>query len=179
MKIYTKKGDTGKTSLLGGKVVKKSNQRINTYGTIDELNSHLGLVRSFKIKDWYQDNLLKIQKDLFKIGSRLSVDPDSQVKNLPQITEEDVEFLEQQIDAMEKFIQPLKAFIIPGGNQVVASCQIARAVARRAERELNKLDSQEPVELIIKKYLNRLADYLFVLARSIGYDDNIEEIMWK
>lgn len=179
MKIYTKKGDSGETSLLGGKMVKKSHQRINAYGTIDELNSHLGLVRSFKIKEWHQDNLLKIQRDLFNIGSRLSLDPSSQVKNLPLLTEADVEFLEQQIDAMEKFLPPLNAFIIPGGSQAVASCQIARTVARRAERELNKLDISEPVEMVIKKYLNRLADYLFVLARSISYDENIEEILWK
>ncbi len=100
----------------------------------------------------------------------MSLDPGSQVKNLPLLTEADVEFLEQQIDAMEKFLPPLNAFIIPGGSQ---------AVARRAERELNKLDISEPVEMVIKKYLNRLADYLFVLARSISYDENIEEILWK
>jgi len=103
MNIYTKKGDSGETSLLGGKRVRKSHSRIMAYGTIDELNSHLGLVRSFDIKDWYKDALLKIQKNLFNIGARLSHDPASEIKNLPEITESDVVFLEKEIDEMEKF----------------------------------------------------------------------------
>ncbi len=179
MKIYTKKGDGGETSLLGGKRVKKSHQRINTYGTIDELNSYLGLVRSYKMKDWYQDAILKIQKDLFTIGSGLALDPSSQVKNLPEINEADVEFLEKQIDEMEKFLPPLKSFILPGGSQAAASCHLARSLVRRAERELIRLDENEPVAEVIKKYINRLADYLFVLARSLGYDEGVEEILWK
>jgi cob(I)alamin adenosyltransferase len=179
MNIYTKKGDSGETSLLGGKRVRKSHSRIMAYGTIDELNSHLGLVRSFDIKDWYKDALLKIQKNLFNIGARLSHDPASEIKNLPEITESDVVFLEKEIDEMEKFLPELTVFIIPGGSKAVGACHVARSVARRAERVTSMLDEKEPVEPIVLKYLNRLADYLFVLARSIGYDDGVEEIKWK
>ena len=179
MKIYTKKGDAGETSLLGGKRVKKSHQRINAYGTVDELNSHLGWVRSFDIQNSYQSDLLAIQKHLFNIGSRLSVDAKSEVKELPQITEEDILFLENQIDEMEKNLPVLTEFILPGGSQAVAACHISRSVARRAERLVTLLNESVAVESVIMKYLNRLTDYLFVLARSIGHDDGVEEIKWK
>ncbi len=179
MKIYTKKGDAGETSLLGGKRVKKNHPRIMAYGTVDELNSHLGWVRSFDIKTWHQDNLLVIQKKLFNIGSLLALDSASQVKDLPIISEEDVVFLENQIDKLEKNLPKLSAFIIPGGSQAVAACHIARSVARRTERLVALLNESAVVEPIIMKYLNRLADYLFVLARSIAYDQRVEEIMWK
>jgi cob(I)alamin adenosyltransferase len=179
MKIYTKKGDTGETSLLGGKRVKKNHPRIMAYGTIDELNSHLGWVRSFAIKKSYQVDLLKIQKHLFNIGSCLAVDAQSEVKELPQITEEDILYLENQIDEMENNLPVLTEFILPGGNQVVAACHISRSVARRAERLVVILNESEAVEPVILKYLNRLTDYLFVLARSVGHDSGVEEVKWK
>jgi len=179
MKIYTKKGDAGETSLLGGKRVKKNHPRIMAYGTVDELNGYLGWVRSFAIKSSYQADLLKIQKHLFNIGSRLAVDLQSEVKDLPLISETDVLFLENRIDEMEGYLPTLTEFIVPGGNQAVSSCHIARSVARRTERLVALLNESEVVEPVIMKYLNRLTDYLFVLARSIGNDDGVEEIKWK
>lgn len=179
MKIYTKQGDAGETSLLGGKRVKKNHPRIMAYGTVDELNSHLGWVRSFDINKSYQEDLLKIQKHLFNIGSRLAVDVESEVKQLPQIIEEDILFLENQIDEMEKNLPVLTEFILPGGSQAVSACHISRSVARRTERLVALLNEAATVEPVIMKYLNRLTDYLFVLARSIGHDDGVEEIKWK
>jgi cob(I)alamin adenosyltransferase len=178
MKIYTKKGDAGEASLLGGKRVPKSDIRLMAYGTVDELNSHLGMVRSQKINVYYQDVLLEIQKKLFIIGSNLAKFAESKIE-LAQISESDIAKLEQEIDKMESSLPPINFFVIPGGNQAVATCHIARSIARRAERMTVALHQVAPVDELILKYLNRLSDYLFVLARSIGYDDGVEEVKWK
>lgn len=178
MKIYTKKGDTGETSLLGGQRVPKSDIRLMAYGTVDELNSHSGKVRSFKIDSHYQDVLLEIQKKLFIIGSNLAKRAESKI-DLPEISEVDIEMLEKEIDKMESSLPEINSFIIPGGSQAVASCHIARSVSRRAERMVTALSQTTAIDKLILKYLNRLSDYLFVLARSIGYDDEVEEVLWK
>lgn len=178
MKIYTKKGDTGETSLLGGQRVPKNDIRLMAYGTVDELNSHLGKVRSFKIDAHYQDVLLEIQKKLFIIGSNLAKTAESKI-DLSEISEADVEMLEREIDKMTSSLPEINSFIIPGGSQAVASCHIARSVSRRAERMITTLSQTTAIDKLILKYINRLSDYLFVLARSIGYDDEVEEVLWK
>lgn len=178
MKIYTKQGDGGDTQLLGGQRVPKSHRRIVAYGTVDELNSHLGLVRALAIDEHFQDVLLAVQKKLFLIGSHLAQPPGTEVKDLDRIAEVDIELLEKEIDKMQSALPELKKFILPGGDQSVAQCHIARSVSRRTEREVRRLAEAEAVDTMILKYLNRLSDYLFVLARSIAYDDEVEEIKW-
>jgi cob(I)alamin adenosyltransferase len=178
MKIYTKTGDTGNTSLLGGKRVSKAHIRINAYGTVDELNSHIGLLRDLELKEERRAILKEIQDRLFTIGAHLAAD-DKNRKKIPDLLESDVELLEKEIDKMNEELPPMKHFILQGGHQFVSFAHIARCVCRRAEREIITLHLEEGVEELIIKYVNRLSDYLFVLARKLGKELNAEEVAWK
>ena len=179
MKIYTKTGDKGKTSLLGGTRVSKSHERINAYGTIDELNSFLGLVSDLDHNDERAKFIQNIQSRLFTIGSSLAAESDKAKEFKPDLEDNDVKDLELAIDGMNVSLSPMKNFILPGGNQLVSTTHIARTVCRRAERLIIKLSESEDIEEIITKYLNRLSDYLFVLARKQGYDLKVKEIPWR
>ena len=178
MKIYTKKGDEGKTSLIGGTRVSKHHTRIEAYGTIDELNSWIGLLRDQpEYKD--QNNLLlEIQDRLFTLGSLLAADPQKSKMTLPQLSEKDVEVLEQAIDMMEQTLPEMKSFVLPGGNSLISYCHITRCVCRRAERLVVHLDEQEPIDALILKYVNRLSDYLFVLSRWMAQQSGAIETPW-
>jgi len=185
MKIYTKTGDKGKTSLFGGTRVPKYDLRIEAYGTVDELNSHIGLLRDQKIDDHTSKSLLKIQNELFTIGSMLATPPAKETLksgkerlDIPKISLEQLLFLEQEIDRMEKGLIPMTHFILPGGHQTVSFCHISRCVCRRAERLVVQLHEAEPINENILSYLNRLSDYLFVLARKLSIDNNAKEIPW-
>lgn len=179
MKIYTKKGDTGKTSLIGGTRVSKNHIRIEAYGTVDELNSWIGLLRD-EAKDKRVINLLiEVQKNLFNIGALLAADPKKNKMKLPDIKEEQVVLLEKEIDRMNESLPPIKNFLLPGGHVIISHCHIARCVCRRAERNVVQLDSVSGVEPTIIKYLNRLSDYLFVLSRKLAADFKAKEIPWK
>ena len=179
MKIYTKKGDKGETSLLGGTRVSKSNIRIESYGTIDELNSWLGLVRDQEMDIHTKQILIHIQDRLFTLGSHLASDPKKSGIKIPDINEENITLLEEEIDKMNETLPEMKSFVLPGGHNTVSYCHIARCICRRAERCVVHLASEEKVEDIILKYLNRLSDYLFVLARKFSHGLHAEEIPWK
>ncbi len=179
MKIYTKTGDAGETSLNGGTRVPKHHIRIESYGTVDELNSYVGLIRSQNIQEKYIKDLLEIQDRLFTIGAILASDPEKEIENIPALTEEDVLFLEAQIDSMNAELPAMKSFILQGGNSIVSYCHVARCVCRRAERNTIHLSETSAVSPIVIKYLNRLSDYLFVLARKKSKETNAEEIAWK
>jgi cob(I)alamin adenosyltransferase len=179
MKIYTKKGDKGETSLLGGARVAKSHIRIESYGTVDELNSWIGLIRDQNISAETKKILIHIQDRLFTIGSHLASDPTKHGIKIPDIKEEDVTALEKEMDKMNETLPEMKNFVLPGGHKTVSYCHIARCICRRAERCVVNLASEEKVEDIIVKYLNRLSDYLFVLSRKLSHDLNAEEIPWK
>ena len=181
MKIYTKTGDLGKTSLIGGTKVPKSHLRIETYGTVDELNSHIGLVSDL-IDDAASKIILKeIQDRLFTIGSSLACDPDKEpLMKMPDLKEADVVLLENEIDRMNEVLAPMKFFILPGGHITISSTHIARCVCRRAERLCVNMHEHELfVEPLVIKYINRLSDYLFVLARYVAHTLKVEEIAWK
>jgi cob(I)alamin adenosyltransferase len=178
-KIYTKGGDKGETSLLGGTRVPKYHDRIEAYGTLDELNSYVGLVRDQEIDPHYKDILLKIQNNLFVAESHLAADKEENIKQLPQLKTDDITLLENEIDRMNEKIPPLKSFVLPGGHTVVSYCHISRTICRRSERLVIKLGRQYKIDPLIIKYLNRLSDYLFVLARAIAKDFNVEETLWK
>ena len=177
MKIYTKTGDAGETSLLGGSKVPKSHIRIHAYGTIDELNSHLGLVGDQEVNKGRIESIKKIQNCLFVIGSHLAVEPGTKIQ-LPEISEQDVEYLEQLIDEMDKSLPEMKNFVLPGGHVSVSIAHIARSVCRRAERWIIKLNSEEKVDPVIIKYVNRLSDFLFVLSRKNANELIITETPW-
>src|SRR5687767_13269853 len=162
MKIYTKTGDDGTTSLFGGKRVSKADLRIDSYGTVDELNSFIGLVRDQEVNEKRREVLARIQNTLFVIGSILAAEPGNTKVKIPSLKEEDVQFLEQEIDSMDAHLPPLRSFILPGGHTAVSFCHIARTVCRRAERLTTALNAQESVAMLVLKYLNRLSDYLFV-----------------
>jgi cob(I)alamin adenosyltransferase len=179
MKIYTKKGDEGKTSLIGGTRVSKSSIRIDAYGTVDELNSYIGWVRDLCERDEHANVLLEIQDRLFTIGSLLAADPVKSKMELPSLNESDVVYIEKQIDKMNEELPEMKSFILPGGHPAVSCCHVARCVCRRAERATVLLSENDIVDSIIIKYLNRLSDYLFVLARSLAKDLNALETPWK
>lgn len=179
-KIYTKTGDKGETSLIGGTRLPKHHIRIEAYGTVDELNSFLGLIRDSIHEKELFDLLIAIQDRLFTIGSHLASDPEKDIKmKLPEINEEDVLILEKAIDKMNETLPEMKSFVLPGGHTVVSYCHVARCVCRRAERAVLKLAENEKVEEIIYKYLNRLSDYLFVLSRKLTIDFKANEIPWK
>lgn len=178
MKIYTKTGDKGETSLIGGTRVAKHHIRIETYGTVDELNSYIGLV-SDSFNDKHSKEILKeIQDRLFTIGASLASDPDKSKMKIPDLKEEDIVLLETEIDKMNEVLPELKHFILPGGNVTASYCHIARCVCRRAERHSVHLSEHEWVEEKVIIYLNRLSDYLFVLSRFICFTANAEEVKW-
>lgn len=179
MKIYTKTGDKGSTSLLGGSRVSKANIRIETYGTIDELNSFIGLLRDFSSEKVERKKLLiTIQERLFTIGSALAAEPGKQF-SIPDLKETDIKLLENAMDNMDRDLPALKNFILPGGHPNVSYCHIARTVCRRAERKCIELATDEEVSEVIIKYLNRLSDFLFMLSRKVSQELKAEEIPWK
>ncbi|MFQ5447548.1 MAG: cob(I)yrinic acid a,c-diamide adenosyltransferase [Saprospiraceae bacterium] len=177
-RIYTKTGDSGETALFGGRRLPKSHLRIEAYGTVDELNSYLGLVRDCTEDSTLRQLLKDIQERLFSLGAHLATDPEKSTSP-PDLSVSDIEILEKQIDEMENELPPLKNFILPGGHTTVSFCQIARCVCRRAERLVVALHLAEPVDPILIKYLNRLSDYLFVLARHFTKELGAEEVIWK
>ena len=179
MKIYTKTGDKGTTSLIGGTRLSKAHIRIEAYGTVDELNSWIGLLRDQPVNEKRRDLLKEIQDRLFTIGSHLASEPEQTKKILPDLSEEDIKLLETSMDEIDGIVPQLKAFVLPGGHQSVSFGHIARTVCRRAERGVIHLQTQEKVEDIVVKYLNRLSDYLFMLCRAMTYELGIEEVTWK
>ncbi|WP_372946584.1 cob(I)yrinic acid a,c-diamide adenosyltransferase [Muriicola sp.] len=185
MKIYTRTGDEGTTALFGGTRVPKHHIRIQSYGTVDELNSWLGLVRDQKVRSSYKEVLMKVQKDLFTIGAILATDPEKAIMksgkerlNIPKISSEDIVLLEREMDRMEESLPPMTHFILPGGHPAVSYCHIARTVCRRAERMACLLHEHQPFDPEVLSYMNRLSDYLFVLGRAISHDLGGEEIKW-
>ena len=181
MTIYTKTGDAGKTSLIGGTKVLKSNPRIEAYGTVDELNSYIGLVSDYCSDEDAKIILKEIQDRLFTIGAELACDPKKDAKlPIPDLHETDVELLEKEMDRMDAELPRMKNFILPGGLPAVSFMHVARCVCRRAERGCVHLKEKEgKVDALIIKYLNRLSDYLFTLARYTGMKNNAPEIIWK
>ena len=179
MKIYTRGGDKGKTSLLGGSRKLKSNIRIQAYGTIDELNAQMGLLADQPVNQNRVSFLRHIQNELFIIGSYLASDPEKQNINLPKVNTDAVDQLETAIDEMDRQLPPLTSFLLPGGHQSVSFCHVARCVCRRAERKVVALDDTQGVDQWILVFLNRLSDYLFVLSRMMAQELKIDEIPWK
>ena len=180
MKIYTKTGDKGQTSLIGGTRVPKSSHRIDAYGTVDELNSWIGLVRDQEVNAGRRELLKEIQDRLFTMGSTLATDPGAgKHKPLPPLLAGDVTRLEQAIDEMEATLPPLREFVLPGGHQAVSFCHVARTVCRRAERLVIGLHADAPVDELVVTYLNRLSDYLFVLSRAMAQELGAEQVSWK
>ncbi len=185
MKVYTKTGDKGTTALFGGDRVPKHHIRIESYGTVDELNSHIGLLRDQQIDTHYKEILIRIQDRLFTAGAILATPPQKEILkngkprlNIPKISEQDVELLENEIDNMEKALPQMTHFILPGGHTTVSYCHIARCVCRRAERLSVHLNELEPTDPLVIKYLNRLSDYLFVLARKLSAELSADEVKW-
>ncbi len=178
MKIYTKTGDQGMTSLVGGTRVSKANLRIDTYGTVDELNAYVGLVRDQPVNEARRGLLKEIQDRLFTIGAILASEPDQTKKQLPDLHEADLKLLEDEMDAISEIVPPLRVFVLPGGHQSVSFCHVARTVCRRAERLVIALNSTEPTDELVVKYLNRLSDYLFMLSRLMTHELGSEEVAW-
>lgn len=179
MKIYTKTGDEGTTSLFGGKRVSKADLRIDAYGTIDELNSWMGVLRDQKINEFRSELLAEIQDRLFTIGSILATEPENKKVKIPSLLEADVELLENQMDAMDNQLPAMRHFVLPGGHTSVSFGHVARTVCRRAERLVIALDQIEKVDSLVIKYLNRLSDFLFVLCRSMAHELKAPETPWK
>jgi cob(I)alamin adenosyltransferase len=179
MKIYTKTGDKGQTSLIGGTRVPKHHIRIESYGTVDELNSWIGLIRDQGIDAHAKEILVEIQDRLFTIGSSLASDPERSKMKIPDLKESDIELLEKEIDQMNASLPEMRSFVLPGGHTTVSYCHIARCVCRRAERLTIHLSEGSFVAELVIKYLNRLSDYLFVLSRKFTRDLSAEEIPWK
>ena len=185
MKIYTKTGDKGTTGLVGGKRLPKHDLRIECYGTIDELNSYLGLIRDQVISKNHKTTLLEIQNHLFVLGSLLATNPkllkdDTERKRfgINFLNPEAITFLETEIDAINRELPPMTHFILPGGHQSVSFCHIARCICRRAERTISKLSIEQPTQPEVLIYLNRLSDFIFVLARKLSKELKVEEIKW-
>lgn len=185
MKVYTKTGDNGTTALFGGTRVPKHHIRIESYGTVDELNSHIGLIRDQEINPLYKNVLVEVQDRLFTVGAILATPPEKEVLKNGQkrlqnlgILETDIEFLETEIDTMENSLPPMTHFVLPGGHTTVSYCHIARCVCRRAERLAVHLNDIEPTDELVIKYLNRLSDYLFILARKLSFDLKADEVQW-
>ncbi len=179
MKIYTKKGDKGTTGLIGGKRILKSSLRIDAYGTIDELNSYVGLIKDQQISETSKNQLLEIQDRLFTIGSSLAADPEKSSMKIPDLLESDVNLLETWIDQMNETLPEMRFFILPGGHTTISFTHVARCVCRRSERIIVDLQQQEFVSDIVLKYVNRLSDYLFVLSRKFALDLNVSEQPWR
>jgi cob(I)alamin adenosyltransferase len=178
MKVYTKKGDSGTTQLIGGTRVPKSSLRIEAYGTVDELNSYIGLIRDQEVSSEIVTQLLEIQDRLFTMGSQLAADPEASKMKLPELFPADVENLEIWIDQMDATLEPMKSFVLPGGHTTVSFCHVARCVCRRAERISVDLNAHQTIDPILLTYLNRLSDYLFVLSRKLSKDLNATEHPW-
>ncbi|PWI31488.1 cob(I)yrinic acid a,c-diamide adenosyltransferase [Flavobacteriaceae bacterium LYZ1037] len=185
MKIYTKTGDKGTTALFGGTRVPKHHIRIESYGTVDELNAHIGLLKDQDIQQAYKDLLSHIQDRLFTVGAVLATDPEKAILksgkerlNIPKISDENIARLEKEMDNMNDSLPSMTNFVLPGGHQTVSFCHIARCVCRRAERLATALNELEPIEPNTLMYLNRLSDYLFVLARKLSSDLEADEIKW-
>ena len=176
-KIYTKTGDEGTTGLFGGRRISKSHLRIDSYGTTDELNAYIGLVRDNVQDKAVRDMLKSVQDRLFTIGAILASDPEKELPS-PDLHESDIETLEQAMDEMDQELPALRNFILPGGHTLVSFCHIARTVCRRAERLVVALAETEKVPAVIMKYLNRLSDYLFILSRKLAKDLNVDEVTW-
>jgi cob(I)alamin adenosyltransferase len=178
MKIYTKTGDKGFTSLIGGTRVPKFHLRIESYGTVDELNSYIGLIADQDITAHDKEVLKQVQDRLFTVGASLAADPKKSKMVVPDLAPADIELLEQEMDLMDGQLLPLKHFILPGGSNAISFCHIARCVCRRAERIIVHLAQESTVDENIVVYLNRLSDYLFMLARKIGVLHQIPENKW-
>ena len=185
MKVYTKTGDSGTTALFGGTRVSKDHIRIESYGTVDELNSHIGLIRDQEMNQHFKDILIEIQDRLFTVGAILATPPEKEVMKNGElrlqklgIVESDIELLEKEIDDMENSLPQMTHFILPGGHTTVSYCHIARCVCRRAERLAVHLSHIETIDQMALKYLNRLSDYLFVLARKLSSDLKADEVKW-
>jgi cob(I)alamin adenosyltransferase len=178
MKIYTKTGDNGTTALFGGKRVSKSELRIEAYGTVDELNSYIGLLRDQPVNQQRSEVFLAIQDRLFTIGSELAVEPGNTKVKVPKIQPDDISFLEKEIDRMDAELPPLRNFILPGGHPSVSIGHIARTVCRRAERRLVELSQREAVDPMLIQYLNRLSDHLFVICRKMTSELGAPESPW-
>ena len=179
MKVYTKKGDQGSTQLIGGTRVPKSSLRIEAYGTVDELNSYVGLLRDQSISDRLTEQLLEIQDRLFTLGSLLAADPENSKMKLPSLNTNDTVALEKWIDAMDENLEPMRQFILPGGHTTVSFCHITRCVCRRAERIIVDLNEQNEVDKEILSYMNRLSDYFFTLGRQLAKDLDATEHPWN
>ncbi|MCB9225263.1 MAG: cob(I)yrinic acid a,c-diamide adenosyltransferase [Crocinitomicaceae bacterium] len=179
MKVYTKKGDTGKTGLIGGTRVPKFDLRIDAYGTVDELNSYMGLLRDTATEDRFVEEIIFIQDRLFTLGSWLASDPEKSKMTLPELKDNDVIRLENSIDWMDERLEPMKFFVLPGGHEHVSFCHIARCVCRRAERLVVELNGNSPQDPKILIFLNRLSDYLFVYSRYLTKQLGANEIPWK
>ncbi|WP_295716269.1 cob(I)yrinic acid a,c-diamide adenosyltransferase [Mucilaginibacter sp.] len=178
MKIYTKTGDKGFTSLIGGTRVAKYHLRIESYGTVDELNSYIGLIGDQDIAIHHKEVLKQIQDRLFTIGSSLAADPERSKMVIPDLHMQDIELLEREMDAMNEQLPELRHFILPGGNNTISFCHIARCICRRAERITVHLANESTVDEKVNIYLNRLSDYLFTLARKIANERNVPENQW-
>ncbi len=185
MKIYTKTGDKGTTSLFGGTRVPKHHLRIESYGTVDELNSYIGLIRDQNIDEQLKEVLIKIQHELFTLGAMLATPPEKETLkngkdrlNIPKINLSSVRFLEDEIDDMNKTLPVMTHFVLPGGHQTVSFCHISRCICRKAERLCVSLNEEGTIEEAILMYLNRLSDYLFVLARKLTHDLKAKEVKW-
>ena len=185
MKVYTKTGDKGTTALFGGTRVPKHHIRIDSYGTVDELNSFIGLIRDQDIDPRSKEILIHIQNKLFTVGAVLATDPEKMTLkngkdrlNIPRIDKEDIMLLETEMDAMDTSLPPMTHFVLPGGHTTVSYCHVARTVCRRAERLASALNDIEPFDAHTLTYLNRLSDYLFVLARKLSKDLQADEVKW-
>ena len=185
MKVYTKTGDQGTTALFGGTRVPKHHIRIESYGTVDELNSFIGLIRDQDIDARSKEILIHIQNKLFTVGAVLATDPEKAILkngkerlNIQKISDDEISLLENEMDIMNDTLPPMTHFVLPGGHSTVSYCHIARCVCRRAERLATNLNEFSPVESNVLKYLNRLSDYLFVLARKLSHDLGADEVKW-
>jgi len=177
MKIYTKTGDKGETSLVGGTRVPKTDDRIQAYGTVDELNAWMGVLRDTPDMKTYSQDIIRIQENLFTIGSNLALEEPGKFE-IPQLGEEDIEALEKGIDAMDSELPPMRNFVLPGGHMAVSHCHVARTVCRRAERKTISLSDKVAVDERIIRFLNRLSDFLFVLSRKVAADTNAPQQPW-
>ncbi|MTI33122.1 cob(I)yrinic acid a,c-diamide adenosyltransferase [Xanthovirga aplysinae] len=179
MKVYTRTGDKGRTALLGGTRVSKADDRIHAYGTVDELNSYLGLLRDFEVNGKRRDLLKEVQDRLFTIGSLLASDLEKSKVKVPDLLDSDVELLEKSMDQMSEGLPEMRSFILPGGHQTVSFAHIARCVCRRAERLVIGMGASDTITWRIIQYLNRLSDFLFVLSRKMAQELKVEEVCWK
>ncbi len=179
MKIYTKTGDEGFTSLYGGKRVTKNHARIEAYGTIDELNAFVGLLRDQDIAKAHKVFLLAIQTELFSVGAIMATPNDNQKRlNIQKVDPKSIEALELEIDTLDEELPKMTHFVLPGGHPIVSYCHVARTICRRSERLAYELNHFEPLDAEVLKYLNRLSDYFFVLARKLTLELSVEEVKW-